>query len=175
MSEEIKHIEISFNADWFESCYSVYLLTIKKNTKEIYYYIGQTGDRKHISARSPFYRLMGHYSPYKGTDTQLVNGLIKFKLINKPEGKSLRVCLEDAFYNKHISVKADYFKIKGFDETTHADKRMLVENVEQLLIDHFLKNKKKLFNDTSSSLIKKAKMDEEAVDILNKIVNVLVI
>lgn len=171
MSEQIKHIEISFKSEWFQSCYSVYVLTIKHKENE-YYYIGQTGDRKHLSARSPFYRLMGHYSPYQGTDTQLVKGLLKYKLIHKPEGKSLRVCLEDAFYNKQITVKADYFKIIDFDEMEHPDKRKFVEKVEQLLIDHFRRNGKKLFNDVSESLIEKAK-DKDAMKIFNKIIKML--
>lgn len=169
MGEEIKHIEISFNSEWFQSCYSVYVLTITHSGNE-YFYIGQTGDRKHVSARSPFYRLMGHYSPYQGTDTQLVMGLIKHNLIHKPEDKSLRVCLEDAFYNKHITVKADYFKIIDFDELDHPNKRKLAEKVEQLLIDHFKIKRKELFNNISESLIQKAKMDEEAVRVFDKII-----
>ena len=173
MSEEIKHIEISFNAEWFQPCYSVYLLTIKKSSKEVYYYIGQTGDRKHISARSPFYRLMGHYSPYQGTDTQLVKGLIKHKLINKAEGKSLRVCLETAFYNKHVEVKADYFKIRDFDEQTHLEKRILVEQVEQLMIDYFVKKGKTIFNNVHTNLIEKAKANEEAIVISKDIIKLL--
>lgn len=168
MREEIKHIEISFNSEWFQSCYSVYVLTIKHKGNE-YYYIGQTGDRKHVSARSPFYRLMGHYSPYQGTDTQLVKGLLKHNIIHKLEGKSLRVCLEDAFYKKHITVKADYFKIIDFDELDHPYKRKLAERVEQLLISHFGEMGKVLFNSISEPLIKKAKEDEVAMRIFNEI------
>lgn len=172
MSEQIKHIEVKFNAEWFESCYSVYVLTIKKGV-EVFYYIGQTGDRKHISARSPFYRLMGHYSPYQGTDTQLVRGLIKNNLINIMEGKSLRVCLEEAFYNKHVEVKADYFKVDDFDGTKHSTKRILVEQVEQVIINYFLQNKKIVFNKIKYNNIERAKANTSAINIATKITNII--
>jgi hypothetical protein len=38
------------------SAYAVYLIEIQ-NGNEKYYYVGQTGDPKALSARSPYYRL----------------------------------------------------------------------------------------------------------------------
>ena len=151
MSDKIKHVEIVFNAEWFQSGYFVYVLTIKHQTKGVFYYIGQTGDRNHEAARSPFYRLMGHYSPYAGTDAQLVKGLRKHELVIEAEGKSNRVCLEEAFCNKTIEVKANYFNVLEFDNIDHIDKRKLVENVEQLVIANFAKENKKLFNQQNFS------------------------
>lgn len=116
---------------------------------------------------------MGHYSPYQGTDTQLVQGLIKNNLIKIVEGKSLRVCLEEAFYNKHVEVMADYFKVADFDGTKHSSKRILVEQVEQIIINYFLQNQNIVFNKINYNLIEKANANTSAINIATKIANII--
>lgn len=171
MSKEIKHTEIVFDAEWFQSGYFVYVLTIKHQTEGMFYYIGQTGDRNHEAARSPFYRLMGHYSPYRGTDAQLVNGIFENKLVIEVEGKSKRVCLEEAFCNKTIEVKANYFNVLKFDNSDHIDKRKLVENVEQLVIANFAKENKKLFNRIEGKKSKSIPPIAAAQEVANTIID----
>ena len=122
----IEQIVINFNPEWYQSAYYVHVLTIVHKTKGAYYYVGQTGDRKHVSARSPFYRLMGHFNTYnfsKSTDAQLVKGLFANNLIKEDEGQSKRVCVEEAIVNKTITIQAKYFKLNDFDSLDHVAKK----------------------------------------------------
>ena len=137
LEQELKHIPILFTHDWFESGYFVYVITIVHKSKGEYYYVGQTGDRNHNAARSPFYRLMGHFRPYKSTDNQLMVGLVSNGLINLIEGKSTRICIEEAIFTKVIEVKSDYFKINEFDTIDHKVKTQYVEAIESEIINYF--------------------------------------
>lgn len=102
--EAIDSYQITFDSDWFRSGYYVYVVKIEHYKKGTFYYIGQTGDRHHVAARSPFYRLMGHFNPYiikNGTDSQLIKGLLKLGLIETPEKpKNARICMEEAIASK---------------------------------------------------------------------------
>ena len=154
MKEEIEQMEIIFKPEWFQSAYYVYVLTIEHNDKQTYYYVGQTGDRNHKSARSPFYRLMGHYNTYnftKGTDAQLVKGLFNNNLIKQPEDKSKRVCVEEAIKSGAIKITAKYFKIADFGELEHKSCVKMVEEIELKLIQ-LMKKKYELFNKQSDEI-----------------------
>lgn len=147
-------MEISFNPEWFNSGYFVYVIIINHTDKGTYYYVGQTGDRKHQSARSPFYRMMGHYNTYNlgsGTDSQLIKGLINQKLITPTKEKSTRICVEEAIIDGRLQIKSQFFKLDEFNSADtfeiHREKRIFSEQVEQSIINHFIKVKRKLFND----------------------------
>lgn len=173
ISETLEQTTISFNPEWFQSGYYVYVLTIKHKDKRTFYYVGQTGDRKHNSARSPFYRLMAHFSPYTSTDNQLVKGIIGNSLIVTTLEKSVRVCLEEAFCKRVITVKSDYFRIEKFDQAEHSIRRKHVEAIEQILIDHFIKENKTVFNTPGNPNSKKVERNEEAYRIAQKIIGQL--
>lgn len=173
ISEELEHTTISFKPEWFQSGYYVYVLTVKHEDKGTFYYVGQTGDRKHNSARSPFYRLMGHFSPYKSTDNQLVKGIIANSLICSDHERSVRVCLEEAFCKGIITVKSDYFRIEQFDKAEHGIRRKHVEAIEQILIDHFVKENKTVFNTTGKPNSKKVERSEEAHQIAQNIIDLM--
>jgi len=176
MSENINEMEISFNSEWFQSGYYVYVISITHRTKGKFYYIGQTGDRKHVSARSPFYRLMGHYNPYNlnnNTDSQLIKGLINNNLIELPsKNKSTRICVEEATQNKSILINTNYFKISDFDENDHSAKRKNVEEIESALIKIFSDKKLSLFNDPtkigSQKIVSNTESIKKAKEIYDK-------
>lgn len=174
MSNNIVHIPIEFNAEWFQSGYFVYVISVKDNSKGIiHYYIGQTGDRYHQSARSPFYRLWGHYNPYNqksGTDAQLFKGILK--LLPNNDEVSNRIKVEKAINSKEIEIKADYFKIKDFTEEIgekeHKQNRLLTENIETILIQKF-NEIANILNDISKIESSKMPTNEEAIKIANEI------
>ncbi|MDO9187595.1 MAG: hypothetical protein Q7W13_16410 [Bacteroidia bacterium] len=144
-------MEINYNSEWFESGYYVYVLIIEHHKKGRYYYVGMTGDRNHISARSPFYRMMGHFNTYNlnnsSHDSQLVAGLRDKKLIDIPQGKeNIRVCVERAITNKIIEVRAKFNKIRDFDPENHKVNRIYLESVELNLIKIFEDNELEIFN-----------------------------
>lgn len=64
-------IIMELNPDWFKSGYYVYVVTIHYKRKK-YFYVGMTGDRHHITARSSFYRMNGHFIRGKSTQNQIV-------------------------------------------------------------------------------------------------------
>jgi hypothetical protein len=173
MSSNIVHIPIEFNAEWFQSGYFVYVISVKHNNTDTYYYIGQTGDRFHQSARSPFYRLWGHYNPYNqksGTDAQLFKGILK--LLPNNDEVSNRIKVEKAINSKEIEIKADYFKIKDFTEEIgekeHKQNRLLTENIETILIKK-INEISTVLNDTSKIRSSKKPTNEEANKIANEI------
>lgn len=169
MSEQ-KKIKINFKPEWFQSGYFVYIITIIHKDRGLFYYIGQTGDRKHISARSPFYRLIAHLRPYKSTDNQLANGLITHHLVIPTKEKSLRVCIEEAFTENTIEVYADYFKINDFDSKQHRIKTKFVESIEQSIIINMNNKGKRLFNNPKKYSLNKIEISPEAKKIAVQII-----
>lgn len=142
-------INFEFSSEWFKSAYYVYVLMVQHKTKGFFFYIGQTGDKKYTSARSPFYRLWGHFNPYNsksGTDNQIIKGLLKYGLIIKEDKQSLRYVIDKAFENNDISFSAKYFKIFDFDNKGHKSKRLEVEMIEKHLIYLFDFNNERVFN-----------------------------
>ena len=175
MSNNIKEMEIRFNSEWFKSGYYVYVISITHKSQGIFYYIGQTGDRYNISARSPFYRLMGHYntngiSNY-GTDAQLVKGLVSNGLIETPsENKKTRICVEEAIENKTITINADFFNVSDFNISDHEAKRKNVEEIESALIKKF-DNNSRLFNNSTKIGAQKIVSDPVSIEQAKKIFN----
>jgi len=144
-------LEIKYNPEWFQSGYYVYILTVTHKIKGVYYYIGQTGGRARDSARSPFYRQMGHFNTYsykgKGTDAQLIKGLVENKLIPDDPTKSIRIRVEKAFVSGEVSVTAKYYKVSELNNKEHSEKRLETEMIELSLIKMFSDADQKLFND----------------------------
>jgi len=174
MSDTIKEMEIRFNSEWFKSGYYVYVISITHISKGIFYYIGQTGDRNNKSARSPFYRLMGHYNAYGlnhfGTDAQLVKGLVINGLIEKPsDNKKTRICVEEAIENKTVTINADFFNVSDFNTTAHEAKRKNVEEIESALIKQFSDNSLKLFNDSTKIGAQKIVINPLSIELADKI------
>lgn len=136
MSEALQHIHIQYTPEWFDSGYYVYVITVEQEGTQRYY-IGQTGDRNHLSSRSPFYRLWGHFNPYRSTDSQLFEYLYE-SLPTVTHESSRRVRVERALASGQIKVKADYFKIfdlpESLDKAVHKSMRKQVEDIELLII-----------------------------------------
>lgn len=153
MSEVLEDkLQINFNASWFKSRYYVYVITVVHGHK-IYYYVGQTGDRKYTTARSPFYRLWGHFNPYNsksGTDSQLIKALFKKGILEDVKGVSKRQIIDKALFEKKISITTSFYPIEEFinNETIeHKRKRKAAEAVETALINMFEANS--IFNDVN--------------------------
>lgn len=118
---------IHLQPEWFQNGYYVYVVTIKFND-EIYYYIGMTGDRNHTVARSPFYRMSGHFSTRKSTENQIVKG------IERTFGASVK---DDNVLTKmsftYYSWMIQPFH-KDIDKMKHHENRVAAEKIESGLI-----------------------------------------
>ena len=169
-------LELNYDSTWFTSRYYVYIIKIEV-TSETYFYVGQTGDRHFVAARSPFYRLWGHFNPYnleKGTDSQLMRNLFQRNIFQKKEGQSNRSTIDRALAQKDAVIKAQFYPIFDFeDENTqlnrknHTDKRVFVEQIEKGVIEGL--DQDYLFNDLTKKGFAKIKVSTEARDISDKI------
>lgn len=163
----LEHVQLKFNSTWFQTGYYFYLLTLYKLNLPVFYYAGQTGDRKHTTARSPFYRLTSHLKPYNGTDSQLANAIFKKGLLQELGYENNGYGLEQAFYKKELEVKADYFKLLDFNGLDHEQKRKFSEDVEQLIIRQIPEDK--LINKITKKKIENTEAEKLATQILKKL------
>lgn len=167
-------LQFNFDASWFKSQYYVYVITVVHDHKT-FYYIGQTGDRKYTAARSPFYRLWGHFNPYNsksGTDSQLIKGLFKKGILEDKEGVSKRQVIDNALFEKKISIATSFYPVEEFiiDEALeHKRKRKVAEAVETALINLFEANI--LFNDLNKIGHANVKITEEDLQMAQIIFN----
>ena|ERR1700758_693933 len=124
----------TLDKDLFKAGYSVYLIVLTNNN-EHYYYIGQTGDRHHLSARPIYYRISGHLGyADSSSENQFVKGLqnkkpnltnkhLLFEFINKSE------------INIHYVMLNEF--VEGIERPAHREKVVEVEELEQFLINKF--------------------------------------
>lgn len=129
-----KHVRIRYDSKWFEPGYYVYVIRVHHKTKGTFYYAGQTGDRNHVSARSPFYRMNGHFIPYESaTDNQMFKGLLNKKLIKPKKDERNRVCLERAVSSGTLIIETDFFLISPIGVADHTSMRKSVEELEKAI------------------------------------------
>lgn len=138
--EILEHINITIEGKHLSNAYGVYIIIIQgKNEESPYYYVGQTGDAKVISARSPFYRVAAHLGYRKSTQNQVYEGLKKSLKI---EGENSRWEMEQWLDDKTINIhffKTDEFKfLKEDDRSTHTKNRRKTLALETALLQELL-------------------------------------
>jgi hypothetical protein len=99
--------------------FSIYVLEIRKE-KEMWFYIGMTGDPYYPSARAAFHRISGHLElSSSSTQNQLQIALKENGIVNNNKD-----------FEK-LTIKMHHFPIKGFKRIT--DKQLSNETMEQLV------------------------------------------
>jgi len=89
---------ITLEPVWFEMGYYVYIVMMRRD-KEKYFYVGMTGDRQHETARSPFYRMAGHFSRLaSSTQNQVIKALKNYW--PKEDLDSLLLKVEFSYYKR---------------------------------------------------------------------------
>jgi hypothetical protein len=170
------------------SAYAVYvviIMDIKAHRK--YIYVGQTGDAKHLSARSSFYRMAAHLGYSKSTQNQIYRGLVKVNEFssNNIENESNRIYREKMeLWLADKDIISHRFKLADFEflednvprshknYQTHTSKRRQTLKVETALLQ-------KLKNIQSSKLIllneslMTFKQHKEGNHVANQIINLL--
>lgn len=139
-------VTIKLEPEWFKSGYYVYVVVIKYEENN-YYYIGMTGDRNHIVARSPFYRMSGHFMLGQSTQNQIIKGIERKLEINVKEDSDLLCQMNIVYYAWLINPYE-----KDISEKEHHSKRNIGEKIESALIakciDEF--KEKYIFNENLS-------------------------
>lgn len=134
---------IELQPEWFKMGYYVYIVVID-HSKERYFYVGMTGDRKYQTARSPFYRMAGHFNQLESsTQNQIIKGL-KNKL-NISDIENALPKMRFTYYS---------YLIESFDRkdtSTHNAKRKKAEQIESFLIKKMMEEFEGfIFNDKVS-------------------------
>lgn len=134
--------KITIEGRQFKKCYLVYVIRITNSEHGDYYYIGQTGDGHHLTARPPFRRLAGHLDDQKSsTQNQIYKGIIE-KILglevspNKPYNDKTKNQVSDFLVRSTIEMEA--FNLidfeHGIDKEDHRDNVRLVKDIEKSLI-----------------------------------------
>ncbi len=137
---------INIQPEWFKMGYYVYLVVMDYKGKK-FFYIGVTGDRKYKVARSPFYRMGGHFSQLtSSTQNQLIQG-IKARWAEEADMEALLETIRFTYYA---------YCIRDFDKgdvTNHDIHRRHVEKIESYLIERMEKEygKYHIFNKHKSA------------------------
>jgi hypothetical protein len=136
----------------FKNSYSIYIIEIEYNRINKYFYIGQTGDRNHKSARPPFFRLSGHLNTQeKSTENQIYKGIVEQILkLDWNNKEDLRIKVNNFLINSIITMTV--FPIFDYnyeiDVNLHKSNRKIVEEIENLLISEYIikYDRKKILN-----------------------------
>lgn len=69
--------EMKLQREWFKMGFYVYVVVLVYRGAK-YFYVGMTGDKAHSTARSPFYRMAGHFTlTERSTQNQIIRGIKK--------------------------------------------------------------------------------------------------
>ena len=117
---------IELKPEWFKPGYYVYVVAIIYRQLQ-YYYVGMTGDRKYEVARSPFYRMSGHFNQLESsTQNQILKGLKE-----KTVGTDIDDVLSESKFIYYCYIIDEYRKDKL---ELHKEKRIKAEKIESYLI-----------------------------------------
>lgn len=163
----------------FKSSYLLYIVEIINKNTGHYFYIGQTGDRNAITARSAFRRLAGHFSDQGHSRENQVYRQIAEKILkdNNVTKKGvfppiIKKKVSDFLTNSKVKMHA--FPILDFSgsetKLQHKNNRRFLEKIEKEVIKKIMKingtdrilNKRLLLSDS--------KPDKNINDIIKKII-----
>jgi hypothetical protein len=146
----MKEFVIDLDGRQFKKNYLIYVIDIEHKDKGQYFYIGQTGDRNHITARPAFRRLAAHFEDQgRSTQNQVYRAIaVKVLGIKEADRKDQPF---SAITKKRVSdflvdskTKMRVFPIRDFADTTtteeHHKNRNFVESLEKRVIQKFIDN-----------------------------------
>ena len=120
----------------------IYIIEVCHPNYETHYYVGQTGDRNHRTARPAFRRLGGHLSDQgHSTENQLYRAIISRILgLDKPKAGKFDANIKSQVSNflKASTIEMHAFPLREFqDDCTpelHKENREFIEAVENDII-----------------------------------------
>jgi hypothetical protein len=141
----MEYFKLELDGNHFVESYFVYLIEVTHADYGRFFYVGQTGDRNHFTARPAFRRLSAHLSDQGWSkENQLyrhiAQKLLKHELVKnkvfEPETKTgVGAFLREAKICMHV------FPVKTFDkafEPEHKANRKYVESIENEVISQLL-------------------------------------
>jgi len=138
----MEYFKIQVDRNQFKQSYLIYIIEVVHDVLGTYYYVGQTGDRNHHTARPAFRRLGAHFSDQgHSTENQLYRAIVKkiLKVEDYEKGKfenSVKYAVTEFLMPSTISMHA--FPIREFSINSstedHSLNRKHVEDLENSII-----------------------------------------
>jgi hypothetical protein len=167
-----KHTQITIKGSDLESTYGVYIILIKDaNDEPTHYYVGQTGDAKHISARSAFYRIAAHLGYSTSTQNQIFKAIVKDQEFHDTDNRNVRRKVEAWLKDKTLEIhfyKTDDFEFlkEGKEEhpenhEKHTIKRRITLALETALLQELEKTSKLIRMNKDEGLVTYSKFEDQ--------------
>ena len=151
-------IVFGLTGELFRRQYLLYVVELSHDSSQ-YFYVGQTGDTRVITARSVFRRLAAHLEDRKSMQNQVyqyvAHGILRFP---EDEGKKTafteeaRQAIEEYLVKSNIKMHVYYLEpfISTITRGEHEKNRRKSQKIEVQVIDFFRKNGKELMNRKST-------------------------
>lgn len=142
----MEHYKFTIEGKQFKPSYIIYIIRVSSVDGGNYFYVGQTGDRKHITARPPFRRLAGHLDEInKSTQNQLYKGILE-KILNihvpKEEKYTKEIKRKVSGFLEESGIEMFVVSVKEFPkdikEKEHKENVRHVEDIEKNVIKKFV-------------------------------------
>lgn len=153
-------IIFKLTGEHFRRRYLLYVIELSHSGKK-YFYVGQTGDTKEITARPVFRRLAAHLEDRKSTQNQVYQ-YVAHEILGFPENEGkktafteeARQAVEEYLIGSNIKMHAYYLEsfISTITRGEHETNRRKTQKIEKQVIDVFRKNRKTLMNRKSTLL-----------------------
>ncbi|MEB2777475.1 hypothetical protein SYJ56_19325 [Algoriphagus sp. D3-2-R+10] len=142
----MEYFKIQIEGNQFAQAYLIYIIEVRHPNYDTHYYVGQTGDRNHRTARPAFRRLGGHLSDQgHSTENQLYRAIVsKILGLEKPKrGKfDAEVKSQVSNFLKASTIEMHAFPLREFqDDCTpelHKENREFIEAVENEIIHRLI-------------------------------------
>ena len=142
----------------FKRRYLLYVVELSHDNSQ-YYYVGQTGDTRVITARPVFRRLAAHFEDRKSTQNQVYQ-YVAHEVLGFPEAEGKKTAFTEAAkreieeYLIKSNIKMHAYYLEPFKSTItrreHEKNRRKTQKIEEQVIDIFRKNRKELMNRKST-------------------------
>lgn len=142
----MEYFKIQIDGNQFEQAYLIYIIEVRHPDHESHYYVGQTGDRNHRTARPAFRRLGGHLSDQgHSTENQLYRAIVsKILELEKPPSGKFETELKSkvSHFLRESTIEMHAFPLRKFqDDCTlelHKENREFIEAVENVIIHRLI-------------------------------------
>ncbi len=150
----MSNLHLELTGEHFRRRYLLYIIRLT-HKKDNYYYIGQTGDTRVITARPVFRRLAAHLSDRKGSENQVYQ-YIAHDILNlpadegkdKPYSENTKCGVEKYLIDSKVTMYA--YQLEPFSLSISREKhkitRRKTQRIERQVISIFSNNGKKLVN-----------------------------
>jgi len=138
--------------------YLLYVVELSHDNSQ-YFYVGQTGDTRVITARPVFRRLAAHLEDRKSTQNQVFQ-YVAHEILRFPEYEGKKTAfteeakraIEEYLVKSNIKMHVYYLEpfISTITQREHEKNRRKTQKIEEQVIDVFRKNGKELMNRKST-------------------------